>query len=158
MAVHESSERRMQDKLSQVTKWIQNEHPENVCMIVLKSNNDTAIVYQLHEGQLVPSYVENSACRPCSMMDSAVLAADLKDDVIQFRVSLTDRVLYLSKDQEGRPAVVTQDTDDGDWVRLDILYIDLDRPAHAKVHGYGKRVSTGKPWTTWMGMDLSRWF
>jgi hypothetical protein len=147
---------RMQEKLAHVTKWIQNENPEHVCMIVLKSNNDTAIVYQVRDGNLVPSYVENGVCRPCSLMDSAVLAADVKDEIIHFRVSLTDRTLFLTKDQEQKPAVVTED--DGQWVRLDILYIDLDRPAHAKVHGFGKRVDNGTPWTTWMGMDLSRWF
>jgi len=148
-------------KLDQVMQWVRHENPENLCMIVLKSNNDAAIAYQLHKNQLIPVFVENSKSSPCSFLDAAMLTADVDTSTnqITFRVNLTDKALFLSKDSENKPAVLLEDSYEGisQWVRLDVLYVDLDRPSHAVIHAYGKTLES-KSWTTHMGMDLSKWF
>lgn len=147
-------------KLDQVLAWIQREAPDNLVLIVMKSTNDAAIVYQLQNNRLVPTFVERSQASAPSFLDATMMTADVGDDnVIGFRVSLSDKVMYLSKDSDDKPAVLLQESIDGvlQWVRLDVMFVNLENSSEAVVHGYGKR-ENGDAWSTQMIMDLSKWF
>lgn len=140
-------------KVSQVYDWLKRE-PRDICMIVLKSINDCAIVYEMQDSLLKPTYVEHGVSKECSFLEAAVLSADVIKTEVRFRMPLMAEKLYCVKDANGKYAIMVHE--DNTWRRVDILYADLAVPKRAIVTAYGTELD-GAHWTRSVEMDLSQW-
>jgi hypothetical protein len=148
----------VKDKLAPVLKWYHSTSYD-LCLIVLKSTNDCAIVYTVKNGFLEPSYVQQGRLTECSFLDKAVLTADIKNGTeVHFRVPFTTETLHCIQDSTGNHAIMTvEESPSGPvWHRVDILYADLETPKAAKISAYGTMVS-GEAWKRTVEMDLSHW-
>jgi len=140
-------------KLAKVLAWYKTEPTYDLCMIVLKSTNDCAVVYTVKDTILEPSYVEDEKRTECSFFDKALLSADLKESQVHFRVPVTTEQLYCFKDSTGKHAIMSKHN--SSWRRIDILFADLHDPKNGKIHVYGTEESG--PWSKIVPMDLSSW-
>jgi hypothetical protein len=147
----------VKDKLAPVLKWYHSTSYD-LCLIVLKSTNDCAIVYTVKDNTLEPSYVQHGTLTECSFIDKALLTADIKGSEVSFRIPFTTEKLYCIQDASGNHAIMTmEETPTGSlWHRVDIIYADLEIAKEAKISAYGT-MGTGEPWKRTVTMDLSHW-
>jgi hypothetical protein len=137
----------VRQKMQQVQRWMAANDTSQVCLVVLKSLNDCAVAYKYEKtsATLEPFYIENAQASACSMMERAMLQADVSDvGDVHFRMNVTDRLVSLSIDQNGRPVLICP-TSSG-WSRMDIMYVNVNKTGMSTISVYGSTIPDGTSW------------